>query len=80
MTNKLQLDIIQLPKVKKEDVSEEDELLDWLHFLEAPKSERVIEKLKGNEELKEAVEKLENLSADERMQKKNRFKGKGNTR
>ena len=69
LTNKLRIDIIQLPKVKKEDISKKDELLDWLHFLEAPKSERVIEKMKENEELKEAVEKLDNLSANERMQR-----------
>ena len=68
LTNKLEIHIIELPKiVEKED--KKDELLDWLHFLENPESERVEEKMKENEELKEAKEKLNGISEDERMQK-----------
>ena len=43
--------------------------MDWLYFLENPKSERVTEKMKENENLKEAVKKLDNLSEDEKMQR-----------
>lgn len=46
-----------------------DEVLDWLHFLENPKSGRVTKKMEENEELKEAVEKLDTLSADEKMRR-----------
>lgn len=68
MTKKLEIDIIELPKIEgKEDVK--DELLDWLYFLEEPKGERVTKNMEENEELKEAVEKLDSLSADERMQR-----------
>ncbi|MBO5413727.1 MAG: hypothetical protein J6A29_05540, partial [Clostridia bacterium] len=42
---------------------------DWLYFLEEPKGERVTKNMEENEELKEAVEKLDSLSADERMQR-----------
>lgn len=68
LTKKLEIDIIELPKIEgKEEVK--DELLDWLYFLEEPKGERVTKKMEENEELKEAVEKLDSLSADERMQR-----------
>ena len=68
LTEKLELDIIELPKIiGKEKI--QDNLLDWLYFLENPKSERVTKKMKENEELKEAVEKLDTLSEDERMQR-----------
>lgn len=68
LTNKMELHIIELPKVKGEE-KVEDKLLDWLYFLENPKGRRVKEKMEENEELKEAGEKLDGLSADERMQK-----------
>ena len=68
LTKKLEIDIIELPKIEgKEEVK--DELLDWLYFLEEPKGERVTKNMEENEELKEAVEKLDSLSADERMQR-----------
>ena len=68
MTNKLELHIIELPKIKgKEKI--ESELLDWLFFLENPKSERVEEKMNDNEELKEAVTKVNRMSEDEYMQR-----------
>ena len=68
LTEKLELDIIELPKIigKEEDKSN---LLDWLYFLENPKSERVAKNMEENEELKEAVQKLDSLSQDERMQR-----------
>ena len=68
LTNKLEIHIIELPKIIKEE-NKEDELLDWLYFLENPKSERVEEKMRENENLKEARKKLVGLSEDERMQR-----------
>ena len=68
MTDKFEVDIIELSKIKgKED--EQDQLLDWLVFLENPESERVVQKMQENENLKEAVEKLDRISEDERMQR-----------
>ncbi|MCI9177727.1 MAG: Rpn family recombination-promoting nuclease/putative transposase [Clostridia bacterium] len=97
LTDRLELHIIMLPKVKEnrknqeefrnflnslenqdlerglgnmsKDKENEDELLDWLTFLIDPDSERVREKMKENEELKEAVEKLEAISEDENMRR-----------
>lgn len=68
LTQKLEIDIIELPKIIGKE-KEQDNLLDWLYFLENPKSERVTEKMKENENLKEAVKKLDSLSEDEKMQR-----------
>ena len=56
LTDKLEIDIIELPKIKGRE-KEKDKLLDWLYFLENPKSERVTEKMGENKEIKE-VESL----------------------
>ena len=68
LTDKFEFDIIELSKINgRED--EKDQLLDWLIFLENPESERVIRKMEENENLKEAVEKLDRISEDEKMQR-----------
>ena len=68
LTEKLEIDIIELPKIEGKE-EENGKLLDWLYFLEDPKSRRVTEKMEESKEIKEAVEKLDNLSEDERMQR-----------
>ncbi len=68
MTDRLEIHIIEIPKIKGQE-NEEDELLDWIYFLEDPNSERVEKGMKKNKELKEAKEKLIKISADEKMQR-----------
>ena len=68
LTDKFELDIIELSKIKGRE-NEKDQLLDWLIFLENPESERVTRKMEENENLKEAVEKLDRISEDEKMQR-----------
>ena len=68
LTDKFELDIIELSKIKGRE-NEKDQLLDWLIFLEKPESERVARKMEENENLKEAVEKLDRISEDEKMQR-----------
>ena len=68
LTDKFELDIIELSKIKGRE-NEKDQLLDWLIFLENPESERVARKMEENENLKEAVEKLDRISEDEKMQR-----------
>ena len=68
LTEKLEIDIIELPKIEGRE-EESSKLLDWLYFLENPKSRRVTEKMEESKEIKEAVEKLDSLSEDERMQR-----------
>ena len=68
LTDKFELDIIELSKIKGRE-NEKDQLLDWLIFLENPESERVTRKMEENENLKEAIEKLDRISKDEKMQR-----------
>lgn len=68
LTDKLEIHILMLPKVAEKNENQE-ELIDWLTFLENPNSERVQEKMKENEELKKAVEKVNTISDDEYMQR-----------
>lgn len=68
LTEKLEFHIIELPKII-EISNDNDNLLDWLLFLDNPKSERVIKKMKENKELKQANDKLETLSQDEKMKR-----------
>ena len=57
LTEKFELCIIELSKIEgKENLK--DKLLDWLYFLENPKSERVTKIMEENEAIKEAVEKV----------------------
>ncbi len=67
LTDKLEFIIIELPKIIEDEAR--SELIDWLSFLENPKSERVKEKMKENEELNEAVNKLEEMSEDEYLER-----------
>jgi len=66
LTDKLELVIIEMPKIKE---NETGELMDWLMFLQNPNSERVKEKMGTNKELREAKEKLQDISEDEYMQR-----------
>ena len=76
LTEKLEICIIELPKIANIS-NEDDELLDWLNFLVNPKSERVLKKMKENKELKEANNKLEQISQDEKMQRIAEWRQKG---
>jgi len=66
LTDKLEIVIIEMPKIKEDEAGE---LMDWLMFLKNPNSERVKEKMGTNKELREAKEKLQNISEDEYMQR-----------
>ena len=68
MTNKLDFHIIELPKITASS-DENNNLLDWLFFLDDPRCERVVKKMAENKELKLANDKLETLSQDEKLQR-----------
>ena len=68
LTDKLEIHILELNKIKGKE-NEDDELLDWLFFIDNPKSERVREAMKENEELQEANKKLNRMSEEEEMQR-----------
>ena len=66
LTEDLELHIIEIPKIYRTEGKEE--LEKWIYFIENPESEKVGEYMKENKEMKEAKEKLEVMSEDERMQ------------
>ena len=69
MTEYLELHIIELPKIHKlKEKEKNNELIKWMYFLENPESKKVDEYMKENKGIKEAKEKLETMSEDERMQ------------
>ena len=69
LTEHLELHIIEIPKIYKIGEDEEkEELVKWISFIENPESQKVGEYMKENEEIKEAKEKLEVMSEDEKMQ------------
>ena len=68
LTDKLEIHIIELEKIEDNNQESNDKLLDWLYFLINPESRRVKKKMEENEELKEAKEKLDKITEDERMQ------------
>ena len=68
LTKKFEVDIIELSKIKGKE-KEKGELLDWLYFLIDPDSERVKKVMKKNKAIEEAVEKLNTISEDEKMQR-----------
>ena len=68
LTDKLEIHIIELEKIEERSQESNDKLLDWLYFLINPDSRRVKEKMEENKELKEAKEKLDKITEDERMQ------------
>lgn len=69
LTEHLELHIIEIPKIYKiEENEEKEELVKWINFIEDPESKKVGEYMKENEEMKEAKEKLEVMSEDEKMQ------------
>ncbi len=68
LTDKLEIHIIELEKIEENNQESNDKLLDWLYFLINPDSRRVKKKMEENKELKEAKEKLDKITEDERMQ------------
>ena len=69
LTEHLELHIIEIPKIYNIGENEEkEELVKWINFIENPESEKAGEYMKENAEMKEAKEKLEVMSEDEKMQ------------
>ena len=68
LTDDFELHIIELPKIRKGKADgKEEKLLEWLSFLENPESKEVTGYMERNENIKQAKEKLNTLSADEEL-------------
>jgi len=66
-TDKIELHILELPKIAKHDYPE-TELLNWMRFMNAERKEEFEMLAKENEYMEKAYERLVNLSADEEKQ------------
>ena len=68
MTDDFEIHIIELPKIRERKANGKDKkLLEWLSFLENPESKEVTGYMEKNENMKQARERLNTLSADEEM-------------
>ena len=66
-TDKIELHILELPKIAKYDYPE-TELLNWMRFMNAERKEEFEMLAKENEYMEKAFESLMNISADEEKQ------------
>ncbi len=70
LTDDLEIHIIEIPKIYNLiGEKQKEELVKWLEFIENPTSKEVESYMKENEGIKEARDKLEGLSGDERLQR-----------
>ena len=69
MTEDLEFNIIEVPKMYKEKQARDEKLIECLKFLENPESKEVQGYMKKNENMKEAREKLDKMSKDEKVRK-----------
>lgn len=66
LTNHCELHILELPKAIKEyENNKEDEILQWMMFLENPENMEVTKIMEENEDIKEAKEELDKLRQDD---------------
>ena len=70
MTNKFEIHILELGKVKEEyRKNKENKKAQWLLFLDNPELKEVEEIMERNKEVKEAVIKVRKMSEDEKLQR-----------
>ena len=71
MTDYLEIIIIEIPKVVKAyHKTPDDEVLQWMLFLDNPEKEEVARIMKENKDIKEAKEELERISQDDILRRK----------
>ena len=70
LTEDIEINIIEIPKIyKKVGEKENQKLIEWLSFLEAPDSKEVLSYMESNENMKKAKEKLNEISGDEKVRR-----------
>lgn len=68
LTDKFELFIIEIPKARRMMKSnEKDKLTQWMLFLDNPNNKEVLEIMNKNEEIKEAMQELEEISKDKEL-------------
>ena len=70
LTNKLEIDIIELRKVKKEyEKNKNNKVAQWMMFLDDPNSKEVHEIMEENKEINDAVVVVHEMTEDEKMER-----------
>ena len=70
LTDVFEAHIIEIPKIYKiKEAYRDKELIKWICFLENPNSKEVSDYMKDNKNIKEAKDKLDVMSKDEKMRK-----------
>ncbi len=69
LTDLIEIDIIELPKIHSFDKNKQSKILNWLYFLENPSSKVVDNIMKENKAIKQAKDKLQEMSYDDKMQR-----------
>lgn len=70
LTNKIEVDIIELSKVKKEyEKNKNNKKAQWMLFLDDPNSKEVQEIMKENKKIEEAVVTVHKMSEDEKIRR-----------
>lgn len=68
LTDKFELFIIEIPKARRMMKSNQnDKLTQWMLFLDNPNNKEVLEIMNKNEEIKEAIDELEEISKDKEL-------------
>ena len=71
MTDYFEIIIIEIPKVVKAyKKTPNDEVLQWMLFLDNPEKEEVTRIMEENEDIKEAKEELDRISQDDLLRRK----------
>ncbi|MFR1647136.1 MAG: PD-(D/E)XK nuclease family transposase [Clostridia bacterium] len=71
MTDYFEIIIIEIPKVVKAyQKTPNDEVLQWMLFLDNPEKEEVVRIMEENKDIKEAKEELERISQDDILRRK----------
>ena len=68
LTDKMEIHIIELPKIRKiKKEAKKNKLMEWMLFIDNPNDGEVLEIMKTNKEIEEAMKKLEEIQSDEEM-------------
>ncbi len=68
LTDKFELFIIEIPKARRMMKSNQnDKLTQWMLFLDNPNNKEVLEIMNKNEEIKEAIDELDEISKDKEL-------------
>ena len=70
LTDEIEICIIELPKVRREyEKNKNNEKVQWMMFLDNPNAKEVLDIVKNNEKIKDAVVEVHKMTEDEKMRK-----------